>query len=168
MTPRIPSTINKKKVVAILEGAFYSRNTGLQLTGVTIPNSVTSIGDEAFAANQLTSVIIPDSVTSIGDMAFADNQLTSVSIPGSVASLSGFNGNQLTDVTIPDSVTVIGFQAFSGNQLTSVTIGANVNLGSYQRGLLFSSFYYDFDDFYNRNGKKAGTYTYSNRQWAYR
>ncbi len=65
------------------------------LTSVTIPNSVTSIGDGAFSdCSGLTSVTIPDSVTSIGDYAFS--------------SCTG-----LTSVTIPDSVTSIGDGAFA-------------------------------------------------------
>src|SRR5207237_2448127 len=41
------------------------------LTSVTIPNSVTSIGDYAFGVcSGLTSVTIPNSVTSFGDYAF--------------------------------------------------------------------------------------------------
>ena len=64
------------------------------LTSVTIPDSVTSIGYEAFyECESLTSVTIPDSVTSIGDEAF--RYCTS-----------------LTSVTIPDSVTSIGDRAF--------------------------------------------------------
>jgi hypothetical protein len=50
--------------------AFYDC---LNLTGVTIPNSVTSIGEFAFhACNSLSSVTIPDSVTSIPMEAFGD------------------------------------------------------------------------------------------------
>ena len=58
---------------------------GLGITSVTIPNSVTSIGNSAFFGNKLTSVTIPTSVTSIGDWAFRKNQLTSVTIGNNVA-----------------------------------------------------------------------------------
>jgi hypothetical protein len=54
----------------------------------TIPNSVTSIGDDAFFfCNNLASVIIPSSVTSIGDNAFrACTRLVSVTFQGTIAS----------------------------------------------------------------------------------
>ena len=102
------------------------------LENVTIPNSVTSIGESAFYyCKSLTSVTIPDSVTSIGNNAFSGcTSLTSVTIPDSVTSMgnNAFSGcTSLTSITIPDSVTSIGESAFSGcTSLTSVTIPNSV------------------------------------------
>ena len=83
-----------------------------------IPNSVTSIGDRAYAGcSDLTSVTIPNSVTSIGDGAFAScSGLTSVTIPNSVTSIGEyafFRCSGLTSLTIGNSVTSIGDGAFS-------------------------------------------------------
>ncbi len=102
------------------------------LTNVTIPNSVTSIGENAFnCCENLTSVTIPNSVTSIGAGAFGGCEgLTSVIIPNSVTEIGAgaFGGCKgLTSVTIPNSVTSIGDRAFDGCQnLTSVIIGNSV------------------------------------------
>src|SRR6185369_15751942 len=81
----IPDTINGLPVTRIGTSAFFS---GL-LTSVTIPDSVTSIGDEAFAVcTNLNSVTIPDNVTSIGDNVFIScASLTNVVIGNSVTSL---------------------------------------------------------------------------------
>ena len=97
-----------------------------------IPNSVTSIGNLAFAnCKSLTSITIPNSVTSIKQMAFYGcSGLTSITIPNSVTSIGvqAFQGCfGLTSVTIPNSMTSIGNSAFSGcSGLTSVTIPNSV------------------------------------------
>jgi len=102
------------------------------LVSVTIPGSVTSIGDGAFGTcTRLASVTIPDSVTSIGDYAFLDCiSLASVSIPSSVTSIGdGAFGSctSLASVTIPSSVTSIGWYAFNSCiSLVSVTIPNSV------------------------------------------
>jgi len=100
------------------------------LTSVTLPNSLTSIGDRAFfdCAN-LTSVTLPNSLTSIGDSAFSCTNLTSVTLPNSLTSIGNcaFIGSRLRSVTIGNSVTTIGESAFQNCQeLSSVTIGNSV------------------------------------------
>ena len=65
---------------------------GEEVKDLTIPNSVTSIGDYTFhGCSSLTSVTIPNSVTSIGNSAFYYcSNLTSVTIPSSVTSIGGY------------------------------------------------------------------------------
>jgi len=74
----IPATNNGLPVVSIRAHALANS----QLTGVTIPNTVTSIGTRAFANNQLTEVTIPRSVTTMGASVFAQNpRLVGVTVP---------------------------------------------------------------------------------------
>ncbi|MBO5673007.1 MAG: leucine-rich repeat domain-containing protein [Paludibacteraceae bacterium] len=115
---------------AIINTATNKLIAGCQNT--FIPNSVTSIGNDAFSnCSSLTSINIPNSVTSIGDYAFDGCfSLTSVTIPNSVTSIgiwAFYNCSSLTSVTIPESVTSIGDWTFhSCSSLTSVTIGESV------------------------------------------
>ena len=107
---------------------LWTNETGLGITSVVIPNTVTSIGDGAFMRNQLTSLIIPNSVTSIGAGAFSSNHLTEVTIPNSVTSIGGsaFKNNHLTEVTIPSSVTYIGTGAFANNRGIIITNNSSI------------------------------------------
>ena len=103
---------------------------------MTIPGSVTSIGDYAFRdCSGLTSVTIPGSVTSIGGSAFYGcSSLTSVTIPNSVTSIGGwaFCGcSGLQEVNFnADNCTSMGSEVcpvFSGcTALTALRIGDNV------------------------------------------
>ncbi len=96
-------------------GDVFSR---LSLQSITIPDSVTSIGDHAFSGcSSLQSVTIPNSVTSIGGRAFLGcSSLHSVTISDSVISIGGsaFCGcKSLRSVTIPESVINIKENPFS-------------------------------------------------------
>ena len=122
----------------IIDGVINSFAIGCGATEYTIPDNVTTIGENAFSGcSSLTSVTIPDSVTKIGEYAFENcNSLTSVTIPDNVTTIGKYafdDCSSLTSITIPDSVTKIGNSAFSGcSSLTSVTIPDNVTtIGEY-------------------------------------
>ena len=111
---------------------FHVKYNSPKIKSVTIPDSVTSIGDYAFCGcTSLTSITIPDSVTSIGGSAFYGcTSLASITIPDSVASIGDTafrNCDGLTSITIPDSVTSIEYWTFLDcTSLTSVTIPDSV------------------------------------------
>lgn len=86
---------------------------GKPIKTITIPNTVTRIGDGAFEnCYSLTSISIPDKVTSIGNSAFKECK-------------------NINSIRIPNSVTSIGDEAFEGCRfLMFLTIGSGVkNIG---------------------------------------
>ena len=110
----IPSRYKGKPVTTIGHAAFFNS----AVTSVTIPDSVTSISDEAFInCPKLTNISIPNSVTYIGFSAFSScTSLKSITLPSSLSFISGalFLGcSQLTTIHIPVSVTSIGNNAFA-------------------------------------------------------
>ena len=102
------------------------------LTSITLPASVTSIGDYVFfGCSSLTSITLPEGVTSIGDYAFDDcSSLTSVTLPAGLTSIGEgafYDCSSLTSVTLPAGLTSIESGAFKDcSSLTSLTLPAGV------------------------------------------
>ena len=127
----IPETVlymnRTRKVTSIGNSAFYYEG----VTSVTIPNSVTTIGDGAFHyCHNLISVVLPDSITSIGKYAFEEcSQLSSINLPTSLTSIEPYvfsKTTRLESITIPDNVTIINEDAFYYSGIKLLTIGSGV------------------------------------------
>ena len=126
----------KYAVTRIGKWAFYKNYSGLN--SITIPNSVTSIGEDAFyKCWGLDSITIPNSVTSIEPGAFYSCQnLTSITLSNSLTRIEGSVFSycmKLKSLTIPNSVTSIGSYAFNWCiALDSITIPNSVtSIGSF-------------------------------------
>ena len=118
-------------------GAFYSARTTLR--NVSIPDTVTSIGDYAFAScSNLTTYNNPTRLNRIGEAAFMSCiNLTSITIPSSVTSLGEVafaNCQRLTNINfnaqVPDytsSQVSPFFNVGATSRNVTLTIGSNVN-----------------------------------------
>ena len=115
------------------EYKFYSapwNQYKTKITKVVLPSGLTSIGNGAFnGCSQLTSISIPSTVKSIGRDAFTNTKISSITIPSGVTKIvdSAFEGcTNLTTVSIPSTVTSIGANAFAGTGIKSVSIPSSV------------------------------------------
>ncbi|MBR5085483.1 MAG: leucine-rich repeat domain-containing protein [Muribaculaceae bacterium] len=133
--------------------AVIRTSTNELVTGcvnTVIPNTVTSIGENAFCAiSGLTSINIPESVTAIGDGAFSFcfDLTGDLTIPNSVKTIGsgaffqceGFNGT----LTIGEDVTYIGDEAFRKCSHFSKAVSLATTppkLGEELTGMVFSEF----------------------------
>ena len=136
----IPTELNDLTVTDLGEDSFstddlYSplyeihRN---KIHSVTIPQSVTSIGKDAFTnCRGLNSLTIKDAAISIGDWAFAQcYSLSLLSLGKNIKTIGDHafdDCRALTSVTIPQSVTSIGQKAFNSCiSLTTLSLGENI------------------------------------------
>jgi hypothetical protein len=118
----IPREIDGYRVTSILTGQInfwvgYISDFDKNITSVVIPDTVTSIGNGAFAGcKSLTNVVIPNSVKSIGSHSFFGCKgLMNVNIPDFVTSIGNgafYGCTNLAIMVLPTSVTKIGRSVF--------------------------------------------------------
>ena len=145
---------------------------------VIIPQHTISIGSYAFANNNFSEILFPNSVTSIGSYAFFNNPLTEVTIPSSVKIIG-------EGAFIRIHQTYRGLT--EGNEYIrgpiKISIGDNVEFGHGEQRLrlrdgsiswesisAFGLFFREgdrasFNMFYERNEKRADTYTRVGYNW---
>lgn len=116
LEPTNPDALNAKVVSNV-----WDKTTGKGV--ITFDANLTTIGEKAFQcvtnatpSNWATSITLPESVTTIGDYAFAQcYSLTTINIPDSVTSIGQYafqSCNAVTTVTIGSGVKSIGSGAF--------------------------------------------------------
>ena len=99
--------------------------SGTSIKSVVLPKSLEKIGDGAFYdLKGLADISIPENVTSIGNEAFYNTGLTSIDLPANLKTIGryAFSGTKLKKVVLPSQVETIGNHAFSIESLESVHI----------------------------------------------
>ena len=142
MTSLLNLDISDTDCTTIPDGAFQSNGT---LMGIKLPQSLQSIGNDAFNGCRALwgSITLPETVETVGDYAFQNCPLLEeILFSGSLARIGdyAFNGcSRLQSAYIPDSIEEIGRYAFSGcnslaelslpDGLTSINDGCFENCG---------------------------------------
>ncbi|MBQ6173021.1 MAG: leucine-rich repeat protein [Clostridia bacterium] len=125
----------------VIDGILYTADVtkvvacpkNKDLTGYTIPQSVTVIGGSAFRGNSsLTALVLHEGVQVIGERAFMScGSLTQITFPAGLQSIeaNAFCMAALTEAVLPDGLQTIGRYAFNNcMNLTSASVPGSVQV----------------------------------------
>lgn len=113
----IPSTLGGFPVTKIGVSAFSDLMNPNNVTNISLPEGLTSIGDYAFfGCSRLTSISLPESLTGIGYAAFSNcAKLTDINLPESCTSIDSLAFqycSSLTNINLPEGLTSIDQRTF--------------------------------------------------------
>lgn len=117
-----------------IDGALVSGDTLLFGTvSGTIPTdaTVTKVADFAFSGRQVTSVTVPENITSLGKGVFAGSGLTEVQLHSGITAIpdSFVDGCfMFTAITLPDTLESIGYAAFRNTSLSEIVIPGGITV----------------------------------------
>lgn len=177
----VPERIEKDgksyTVTAIGENAFairtnsesnpYSNNS--QLTSVTLPDSISSIGQHAFAyCDKITSIKIPSCVTSLEGYVFSGcEELGTVTFQEGLTSIGEhafFGCEELKSISLPDSLTEVKDGAFTFASLETIDWPENLTIVGAWAFYNMMEFGYDSSGQSTYSNKPIKTITYHGTQ----
>ena len=123
---------SKCKEIQTLSSATFT-DTSMPIIDLRNCTKLISIHDYAFSCYFGTNIILPNSVQSIGKEAFKGVQFESIKLPTELVTIgegSFYGCTNLTDITIPSNVTTIGENAFYNSSIESVNMSASISLQS--------------------------------------
>lgn len=108
----------------VIKANAFQNDTSL--VNVVIAEGVTEIQSSAFSgASNLTNVTLPSTLKTIGNSVFMNTNLASLTLPSSleiIGSYAFYGNSGITSLTLPSGLKSIGAQAFNGLSITSITI----------------------------------------------
>ena len=94
-----------------------------QLTNITLPSSLKEIGDSAFGETKITTITIPESVTQMGNDCFEGcDQLTEVICPDALKDFIRSSLNGTTTIITQARLKEISGQVSPSEKITSISI----------------------------------------------
>lgn len=129
----IPKEYKGKPIISIGNGAFFcsSYSGEIEITKITIPDTVIEIKKSAFYGNKLTEIKIPSSVKIIGESAFMSNDLRELTIPDSVIEVGqdAFASNKnLSKLKLGNGLEEVDGWVFQNSGIEQIEWGANIKI----------------------------------------
>ena len=128
-------TVLPRSALSYIQRVYNYETEEVLPINIILPQNLTKIESSGFEGSQIEQITIPDTVTEIGSNAFYYcDRLASITLPLGLQKISDYMFaycRSLPSITIPAAVTEIGTQAFIASGLTTITIPSTVTtLGS--------------------------------------
>ena len=124
-TEKIPENVNilaiPYGITSIGSSCFYGQ---YYIKEVILPDTITTIGSNAFADNGITTIKLPEGLTTMGEMTFCNSSLEKIIIPSNVKKIPhlALAGTPLKTVVIKEGVEEISTECFGSHSLESLYI----------------------------------------------
>ncbi len=121
------TTVTFDNNVKVIPNYLFRNCTNL--TQVSLPAALDTIGGSAFYGTKIKEIKLPDGVQYIGGTAFYQTLLQTITLPEGLQYIGGsaFAQTPLQAINIPESVEYIGYRTFHQTSIREITIPKNVS-----------------------------------------